>query len=156
MDEEHRQGLAAAAHFAFGGTAGAVYGLLAPHLPLHPVLNGVAFGLGVWASSYLGWLPATGLYRSALDEPAGGDLSVLQAGSTSLVVAYPDEMLHDALNKLLRNDIGRLPVVSRDDPRQIAGYLSRGGILRARRHRIEEEHTREPGWLGRLRADSGR
>ena len=92
----------------------------------------------------------------ALDEPAGGDLSVLQAGSTSLVVAYPDEMLHDALNKLLRNDIGRLPVVSRDDPRQIAGYLSRGGILRARRHRIEEEHTREPGWLGRLRADSGR
>jgi CBS domain-containing protein len=88
---------------------------------------------------------------AALDEPAGEDLSVLQAGSSPPVIAYPDEMLHDALNKLLRNDIGRLPVVSREDPRKIVGYLSRGGILRARRHRIEEEHTREAGWLGRLR-----
>lgn len=87
----------------------------------------------------------------ALEEPAGGDLSVLQAGSRSLVVAYPDEMIHDALNKLVRNDIGRLPVVSRDDPQQIVGYLSRGAILRARRRRIDEEHRREEGWLDRLR-----
>jgi H+/Cl- antiporter ClcA/predicted transcriptional regulator len=90
----------------------------------------------------------------ALDEPAGGDLSVMQAGATSLVVAYPDEMLHDALNKLVRNDIGRLPVVSRENPRRIVGYLSRGAILRGRRHRIEEEHAREEGWLGRLRGNS--
>lgn len=87
----------------------------------------------------------------ALEEPTGGELSVLQAGTTSLIVTYPDEMVHDALNKLVRNDIGRLPVVSREDPRHIVGYLSRGAILRARRHRIDEEHTREPGWLGRWR-----
>ena len=87
----------------------------------------------------------------ALEEPAGGELSVLQAGTTSLVVTYPDEMIHDALNKLVRNDIGRLPVVSREDPRRIVGYLSRGAILRARRHRINEEDPREQGWLGRWR-----
>jgi len=81
---------------------------------------------------------------AALEEPVGGDLSVLQAGSHPVIVAYPDEMIHDALNKLVR-----LPVVSREDPRRIVGYLSRGGILRARRRRIDEEHTREQGWLGK-------
>ncbi|MBP9500696.1 MAG: chloride channel protein [Candidatus Promineofilum sp.] len=85
----------------------------------------------------------------ALEEPAGGDLSVLHAGTTSIIVAYPDEMIHDALNKMVHNDIGRLPVVSRVDPRRIVGYLSRGGILRARRRRIDEEHTREEGWLSK-------
>ncbi len=89
---------------------------------------------------------------AALDEPAGGELTVLQAGTASPIVAYPDEVLHDTLIRLLQNDIGRLPVVSRDDPTRIVGYLSRGAILRARQHRIEEEHSREQGWLGRLRS----
>lgn len=87
----------------------------------------------------------------ALEEPAGGDLSVLHAGTRPVVVAYPDEMIHDALNKLVHNDIGRLPVVSRDDPHKIVGYLSRGAILRARRRRADEEHRREEGWLERLK-----
>jgi len=90
----------------------------------------------------------------ALDEPAGGDLSVMQAGTPSPIVAYPDEMVHDALNRLVHNDIGRLPVVGRDDPRRIVGYLSRGAILRARRRRIDEESRREQGWLDRLRKQS--
>jgi hypothetical protein len=63
-------------------------------------------------------------------------------------------MIHDALIKLVQNDIGRLPVVSRDDSRHIEGYLSRGAILRARRHRIDQEHVREQGWIGRLRNGS--
>ncbi len=90
----------------------------------------------------------------ALDEPAGGDLSVMQAGTPSPIVAYPDEMVNDALNRLVHNDIGRLPVVGRDDPRRIVGYLSRGAILRARRRRIDEESRREQGWLDRLRKQS--
>lgn len=90
----------------------------------------------------------------ALDEPAGGDLSVMQAGTPSPIVAYPDEMVHDALNKLVHNDIGRLPVVDREDPRRVVGYLSRGAVLRARRRRIDEESRREHGWLDRLRKQS--
>lgn len=103
------------------------------------------------ADGLLAGIITRGDLLAALDEPAGGDLTVLQAGTPSPIVAYPDEMLHEALTRLLQNDIGRLPVVSRDDPRRIVGYLSRGAILRGRRHRIEEEHAREPGWLGRRR-----
>jgi CIC family chloride channel protein len=73
--------------------------------------------------------------------------SVLAAGSTDLIVAYPDEPLADAVSRLLANDVGRLPVVSRDDPRRLLGYLGRSGILAARLRRLEEEHVREPGWL---------
>ncbi len=93
---------------------------------------------------------------AALDEPAGGDLTVLQAGTATPIVAYPDEILHDALSRLLQNDIGRLPVVSREDPRRVVGYLSRGAILRARQHRIDEEHSREPGWLDQRRSSNTR
>ena len=69
-------------------------------------------------------------------------------------VVYDDNTLRDAADHMVNHDIGRLPVVSRDDPRHILGYLSRGAILKARRHRIDEEHTREQGWLGRLRNNS--
>ena len=83
----------------------------------------------------------------ALENPANGDLTVLEAGTQDLIVAYPEEILHDAVNKLVRNDIGRLPVVSRLSPHQILGYLGRASVMTARLRRVEEEHDREPGWL---------
>lgn len=85
----------------------------------------------------------------ALETTSGESLSVCQAGTQTLVVTYPDEMLHDALHKLLAHDIGRLPVVKREAPQQLVGYLSRGAILRARQSKLHEEQVREPGWIGR-------
>lgn len=67
------------AHFAFGATAGSFYAPLAQRLRPHPILGGVAYGLAVWAASYLGWLPAAGLYRSALREPARRNLMIIGA-----------------------------------------------------------------------------
>jgi H+/Cl- antiporter ClcA/CBS domain-containing protein len=78
------------------------------------------------------------------DDP---NLTVLQAGSGNLVVTYPDEILYEAIEKMVRNDIGRLPVVSRDNPREVVGYLGRAAVMTARLHRHREEHEREPGWL---------
>jgi CIC family chloride channel protein len=75
-----------------------------------------------------------------------GDRSVLEAGSRNLIVAYPDEILREAVTRMLKNNIGRLPVVSRADPLRLVGYLGRSSILEARL-RLEEEQTREPGWL---------
>ena len=77
-------------------------------------------------------------------------LSVLEAGSRNLIVCYPDEVLHDAVAKMVRNDIGRLPVVSRTDPHHVLGYLGRGNVMSARLKRLEEEHDRQPGWLAGL------
>ncbi|HUK87686.1 MAG TPA: chloride channel protein, partial [Terriglobales bacterium] len=83
----------------------------------------------------------------ALEQNPDGSRTVLTAGSSPLVVTYPDEVLADAVTRMLRNDIGRLPVVSRQDPSQLVGYLGRAGLMQARLRRIEEEHVREPGWL---------
>ncbi|MCB8948111.1 MAG: chloride channel protein [Ardenticatenaceae bacterium] len=86
----------------------------------------------------------------ALEATPGETLSVCQAGTQTLVVTYPDELLHDALHKLLAHDIGRLPVVKREAPQTLAGYLSRGAILRARQGKLDEEQVREPGWITQL------
>lgn len=81
----------------------------------------------------------------AIEQGTNGDTTVLAAGTTRLVVAYPDEILHEAVTKMLRDDIGRLPVVSRDDPRRLLGYLGRASVMAARLRRLEEEHVREQG-----------
>ena len=76
LTEGQKEVATAAAHFGFGASAGAAYGLVAPHLPFGPVGNGVGYGLAVWAGSYLGWLPATGLYKQPENEPAGRHLKM--------------------------------------------------------------------------------
>lgn len=71
--------------------------------------------------------------------------SVLDAGSTDLVVTHADATLQDAIALMLKREIGRLPVVDRDNPRSIVGYLGRADILAARLRRQEEEEKRERG-----------
>ncbi|HYM06133.1 MAG TPA: chloride channel protein [Terriglobales bacterium] len=87
----------------------------------------------------------------ALDRDPSGAMSLLEAGSPKVIVTYPDETLHEAAAKMLRNNIGRLPVVDRKDPRHVVGYLGRPGIMAARLRRLDEEHVREPGWVERFR-----
>jgi chloride channel protein, CIC family len=77
----------------------------------------------------------------------GRGLDALEAGSRDLVVAFPDETLQDAFTKMLRRGVGRLPVVSREDPARIVGYLGRADILAARARQHDEEEHRERGPL---------
>ncbi len=83
--------------------------------------------------------------RSLEQSPDG--TTVLEAGTRNLVVTYPDEILHTAITRMVRNDIGRLPVVERENPRRVLGYLGRSSVMTARLRRLEEEHDREVGWL---------
>lgn len=87
----------------------------------------------------------------ALEQNDDSAMTVLDAGNRTLLVTYPDELVHDALSKMLQNDVGRLPVVDRNNPRQLVGYLGRADILEARLKRLNEENVREPGWLQRER-----
>jgi len=82
-------------------------------------------------------------------------MSVLDASSRNLVVTYPDETLNDAAEKMLRYNIGRLPVVDREDNRKVVGYLGRPQVLAARLRRLDEEHVREPGWFKGFRRSTG-
>lgn len=60
-------------------------------------------------------------------------------------VAFPDEPLHAALTKMLNRDIGRLPVVERNNPARVVGYLGRAALLSARLRLHEEENVRGRG-----------
>jgi len=54
-----------------------------------------------------------------------------------------------AVAKMLRHEIGRRPVVDRQNPKRLPGYLGRAGVMAARLKLHGEEHVREPGLLAR-------
>jgi H+/Cl- antiporter ClcA/CBS domain-containing protein len=83
----------------------------------------------------------------ALRHDPSGQMTVLEAGQSEPVLTYPDEPLYDAIAKMLKNDIGRLPVVEREDPSRVVGYLGRGDILTARLRHHQEEESRSQGPL---------
>jgi chloride channel protein, CIC family len=85
----------------------------------------------------------------ALDREPSGSTTVLEAGVNRVIRTYPDETLHEASAKMLRNGVGRLAVVERSDPNHIVGYLGRPGVMQARMQRLDDEHVREQGWLRR-------
>jgi len=60
---------------------------------------------------------------------------------------YADELLHEAPGKMLKHDIGRLPVVNREHPDRVVGNLGRESILTARWRHHQEEEIRERGTL---------
>ncbi len=82
----------------------------------------------------------------ALRQNPLADLTVVEAGSTELTVAFPDEPLHAALAKMLNRNVGRLPVVESGNPTKVIGYLGREAILSARMKLHEDENIRQKGW----------
>jgi hypothetical protein len=54
-------------HFLYGAAAGALFGAFSPGRGL---ASGSAYGLVVWAASYLGWIPASQRLKPATRHPA--------------------------------------------------------------------------------------
>ncbi len=89
----------------------------------------------------------------ALQMDPDGKMSVLDAGTPSLVVAYPDERVFDAVTKMLENNIGRLPVVDRNDARKMVGYINRANVMGSWRGHMHAESVRDHGWLRNFNMD---
>jgi hypothetical protein len=68
--------LAVAAHFGFGALCGAL--LAGANVPARAAPMAAA-GVGVWAGSYFGWVPALGILRPAWEHPRRR--SLLMAGA---------------------------------------------------------------------------
>ena len=85
----------------------------------------------------------------ALEQKNHDNPTVLDVGTQSLIVAYRDELLLDAVTKMAQHNIGRLPVVNRKNQTEIVGYIGRSSVMMARRKKIEEEELREKGFAGR-------
>ena len=90
----------------------------------------------------------------AIEQNGHSTTTVLAAGTVDLIVTFPDEILFDAASKMLRNDIGRLPVVSRSDPRRIVGYLGRSNLMAGHLRQLEEEHVRERRFFALAKPDA--
>lgn len=77
VDEPTHAAASWAGHLAYGAAFGAVLGAAQAALPQQARSTaartsiGAVFGLGLWAASYLGWLPAMGILKSAKKSPVG-------------------------------------------------------------------------------------
>ncbi len=74
-------------------------------------------------------------------------LTVLEAGSDEPIVAYPNESVRAGLVRMLQNDVGRLPIVSPENPTELVGYLSRANVMAGYLKRIKDEVEQEQGWI---------
>jgi uncharacterized membrane protein YagU involved in acid resistance len=79
MDESGRRATTLMAHFGYGAAAGVAYLPFAGKSGMPPALEGASFGLAVWGASYLGLMPATGLYRSATEDPSSRNFLMITA-----------------------------------------------------------------------------
>ena len=72
-------------------------------------------------------------YRRALTGELGpmDRLTVRDIATRDLITAYPDDTLGTALRRMAPRDLSRLPVVERDDPRQLLGVIRRSDAVRA-------------------------
>jgi uncharacterized membrane protein YagU involved in acid resistance len=96
MDEDGRKATTLAAHFSYGAAAGVAYLPVAGKSGLPPAAEGALFGLAVWGGSYLGLMPATGLYKSATEEPGARNVLMIAA---HLVWGASLGVIYDVLRK---------------------------------------------------------
>jgi CIC family chloride channel protein len=59
------------------------------------------------------------------------DLKVWDVATPDPVTVFPDEPIWSAIKKMAPRDLARLPVVSRNKPKEFVGIISRSDILRA-------------------------
>jgi len=59
------------------------------------------------------------------------------------VVIYDDSSAREAADHMVRERVGRLPVVSRSDPRRVIGIVSRSDLLEAHERRLHARHRVE-------------
>lgn len=95
LGEEGLRNASLASHFAYGAAVGGLYGALGSRFApggTPTAAGGVAYGLAVWAGSYLGWIPALNVLRLATRHPARRNALMLAAhvvwgAATGLVAA---------------------------------------------------------------------
>lgn len=66
-----------------------------------------------------------------VDEEEKKNTQVGDITSSFLIVAEPDETIHDVLAKMNKHNIGRVPVVQKDNPKILIGIISKHDIIKA-------------------------
>jgi CIC family chloride channel protein len=77
--------------------------------------------------------------RELLDAHISDNVLVGELLKRSAAVVYEDNTLRDAADHMVLEEVGRLPVVSRENPRKVIGMISRSDLLSAHGPRLEAE-----------------
>ena len=88
----------------------------------------------------------------AADDAVARRLRVRDLLKRPPAVAFADSSLREAADHMVREDVGRLPVVERSDPRHVIGILTRSDLLAAHHRRLDEESTLERTLRARARS----
>lgn len=59
-------------------------------------------------------------------------------------IVFDDSSLRDAVDHMARENVGRLPVVARDQPDRVIGIVTRSDVITAHARRLDGERLREP------------
>ena len=88
--------------------------------------------------------------RNLLDTEQSDDKKLADAIPRFPRVVYDDLTLRAAADHMVNHDIGRLPVVRRDQPGKVIGMITRSDLLGAHRRRLVESRQASPHlrWWG--------
>ncbi len=67
------------AHLGYGAASASLFPVLTQPLPLPGLLRGIIFGLGLWAASYQGWVPALNFLPPASKETSQRNFTMILA-----------------------------------------------------------------------------
>ncbi len=81
------------------------------------------------------------------------EATVADICTTDVLTAFPDETLDDALRRFGALDVGRIPVVDRQQPRRTLGVLRRSDIVQAYARALADKHKAQHH-LERLQLES--
>jgi len=90
-----------------------------------------------------GMITRTDINRALAE--GGAEQTVGSVMSTDLIVCYPNESLKTALHKMASKNIGRVPVVERDNKEHLVGILTRKSIINSYYKALEFKKTYSDG-----------
>ena len=75
---------------------------------------------------------------------AGADATVQDLVKRSPVIVFEDSSLREAMDHMVREGVGRLPVLSRSEPARIVGIVTRSDLVAVHARRIDADRRSEP------------
>lgn len=70
------------------------------------------------------------------------EMTVMDAGTTELIVSYPDERSFEAAVRMASHDLEQLPVVDPDDETELLGLLDSQNVMTSALDQLEKEQVR--------------
>ncbi|HEX5473994.1 MAG TPA: chloride channel protein [Vicinamibacterales bacterium] len=81
--------------------------------------------------------------RDLLDDAKPADKKVKDLIRRPPAVVFENSSLREAADHMVRENVGRLPVVTRDQPRRVTGMITRSDLLTAHKRRLIERDRAE-------------